>query len=160
MIATSEIEHVAPAFACRPHMLDPSGTVAVWFTDPAGAWLQFIKPARATDALSEWIAGPALAAFVARFPGEQLILVMDFRLMTDRELTARARILQTAPALKDSLARVIVLPSHYATPFHNKTMAAGVRLARAFGVPVELATASATHVLSELGLRANASGHV
>lgn len=160
MIATSEIEQVTPAFGCRPHLLDPTGTLAAWFTDPPGAWLQFIKPGRGTDELSEWIAGPALCALVARFPRDMLILVLDFRLMTDRDLTARARILQTAPALKDSLARVVVLPSHYATPLHMKTMAAGVRLARAFGLPIELETAPATQVLSGLGLRASTSGNI
>lgn len=154
MIATSEIEQVTPIFASRPHLLDPSGTMALWFTDPPGAWLQFIRPGRGTDELSEWMAGPALRALVARFPRETLTLVLDFRLMTDRDLAARARILQTAPALRDSLARLIVLPSFYATPLHMKATAAGVRLARAFGLPVELETSPAAQVLSDLGLRA------
>lgn len=153
VIATLELHTVAPPFSGMPHLLDPSGTLAGWFTEPPGVWLQFTKPARGTDELTEWLAGPALAALLARFPGEQLTLVLDFRLMTDRDLSARARLLQTAPALKDALAKVVILPSLSATPIHVKTMAAGIRLARSFGIPVELQT-SATQVISQLGLRA------
>jgi hypothetical protein len=153
VFVTVETKAVAPAFAAAPHLLDPSGTLAAWFTQPPGIWVQFIRAARGTDELTEWLAGPALNALIGRFRGEALTLVLDFRLMTDRDLSARARLLQTAPALKDVLAKVVILPSLSATPLHVKTMAAGIRLARSFGVPVELQT-SATQTLAQLGLRA------
>lgn len=156
MITTSTTQRVPPAFARAPHLLDPSGSLGAWFTDPPGAWLQFLKPARGTDELTEWLAGPALSALVAHFPGQMLTLVLDFRLMTDRDLSARARLLQTAPALKDRLTKVAIIPSLSATPIHVKTMAAGIRLARSFGIPVDLHQ-SAVQVRHALGLSATGS---
>ena len=152
VITTSEPQQVPAVFTRPPHLLDPSGTVAAWFTEPPGAWFQFVKPARGTDELSEWLTGPAFQGVVTQFPGQTLKLVLDFRLMTDRDLSARARILQTAPALKDLIAELVIIPSLSATPIHLKTMTAGVRLARSFGIPIDLHT-SAPHVLSRLGLR-------
>jgi hypothetical protein len=155
VITTSEIQQVPPAFNRAPHLSDPSGTLVAWFTDPPGAWLQFVRPARGTDELSEWFVGPALEAAVTRFSGQPLVLVCDFRLMTDRELSARARLLQTAPALRELLARVVLIPSLSATPIHLKTMSAGGALLRSFGIPVEIQT-SVPYVLGQLGLRADA----
>lgn len=152
MITASITQQVPPAFAQPPHLLDPRGNVAAWFTEPPGAWVQFVNPARGTDELTEWLAGPALSALVARFPGQMLALVLDFRLMTDRDLSARARLLQSAPALKDRLTTVAILPSLTATPLHMKTMAAGVRLARSFGISIEMQH-SAHQVQHSLGLR-------
>lgn len=154
MITTSAPTQVPAVFAHAPHLLDPSGCVGAWFTEPAGAWFQFVRASRGTDELSEWLGGPALEAVVGRFPNQKLILVLDFRLMTDRDLSARARLLQTAPAMKDLVAEAVIIPSLSATPMHLKTMSAGVRLARSFGIPVDLQT-SPNQVLSQLGLRSS-----
>jgi hypothetical protein len=151
VITTTEVQQVPPVFSRAPDLSDPSGTLAVWFTEPPGAWLQFVKPARGTDELSEWLVGPALEAGIARFPGQALILVCDFRLMRDRELSARARLLQTAPALKELLGKVVLIPSLSATPIHLKTMGAGAALLRSFGIQVELQT-SVPYVMSQFGL--------
>jgi hypothetical protein len=154
VITTSEAQPVLHAFSRAPHLSDPSGCIVAWFTDPPGAWFQFVKPARGTDELSEWFVGPALEAAIARFPRQALTLVCDFRLMRDRDLSARARLLQTAPALRDLLGKVVLLPSLSATPLQLTTMKAGALLLRSFGIPVELQT-SVPHVLSQLGLRAS-----
>jgi hypothetical protein len=152
VITASATQHVPAAFGRAPHLLDPSGSVAAWFTEPPGVWLQFVKATRGTDELTEWLAGPALSALLTHFPGQMLTVVLDFRLMTDRDLSARARLLQTAPALKDRVTKVVIIPSLSATPIHVKTMAAGVRLARSFGLPIDLQQ-SATQVQHLHGLR-------
>jgi hypothetical protein len=153
-IETSIAHQVSHVFARAPHLWDPSGTVAAWFTEPPGAWIQFVTPARCTDDLSEWLAGPALEALVQRFPGQMLTVVCDYRLMSDRDLSARARMLQTAPGLQRLLTKVVMLPSLTASATQRETLTAGARLLRSFGIPVEIET-SAPLVLHQLGLRAS-----
>ena len=50
-----------------PHLVDPSGVVGIWFTEPAGAVIQFLQPARGTVALARFLADTAYVELRRRF---------------------------------------------------------------------------------------------
>ena len=84
-------------FPTTPDVSDPSGLIAAYWTDPPGVVLRFVRPARGTAKLSEWLVGPAFELFTQRFPGEtQLRIVLDMSQMTGRSATARAVLMQSA----------------------------------------------------------------
>jgi hypothetical protein len=136
------------AFAQTPHIT--CGDVAVgWFTLPAGAVLQWVQPIRATRAHAEWLVGPAAAKLEQRYPGHRgLTIVLDFELMTGRTAAARSLLLAKARELSGRIARCFVVLPRQASPAHLHGIRAGIALARAFGVPVEIAASAARAIVS------------
>src|SRR5262245_61337066 len=103
MTSSLDISHPA-AFAVPPHVVDDSGLIAAWFTDPPGVVLQLTRPARGTTALAEWMVGPGYAQVLRRFPdARDLRVVMDMRQMTGRAATARALLIEHAKLISPRL---------------------------------------------------------
>lgn len=145
------------AFAVPPHVVDDSGLVAVWFTDPPGVVLQLTQPARGTTAIAEWIVGPAYGQIVSRFPdARDLRVVLDMRQMTGRAATARALLIEHAKLIAPRLGTVIILPSIHLGSLYIKVVEATAVMLRAFGIRIQLES-NLERALAKLELRVDAS---
>jgi hypothetical protein len=136
------------AFAQPPHLR--YGDVAVaWLTLPAGAVVQWVQPMRATVAHAEWLVGPVAEKLDQRYPRHRaLTIVLDLEQMTGRSAACRTLVLAKARELSGRVVRCfIVLPRH-ASPAHLHGVRAGIALARAFGIPVEVAESAARAIAS------------
>jgi hypothetical protein len=130
---------LSPAFTVPPHVIDESGAVAAWFTEPPGVVLQFIRPARGTTELAKWVVGPAYNQLVRRFPdGYELRIVLDMRQMTGRAATARAVLIDHGKLVSQRLGRVIILPSVHMGAVYLKVVETTALMLRAFGVRIEI----------------------
>jgi hypothetical protein len=122
-----------------PHLEDPSGSVAVWYTDPPGVVMQFVQAARGDLTLVRWLVGPARERLLERFPGSSpLVFVMDLGLMTGRDAAVRPILNEAAKALRPRIARSVVVPPENASAIYMASLHASVSLLRVFGVPVEI----------------------
>jgi hypothetical protein len=127
------------AFARRPHVQDPSGTLVAWFTDPAGAVIQLARPSELTIEMTRWLVGTGLDALVQRFPGDvPLTVVLDVRMMTSRQPAVRGLIVDAAKTLRPRLGRAVVIPPQNATRVYLAGLSAAVAVLRVFGVELEL----------------------
>ena len=150
---TEAAQTVAPAFDVLPHLRDPSGVVAVWYTEPPGVVLQMVVPSEGTVELAQWLVGPSRTELERRFSDAvELVLIMDLRLMTGRDPRARSLVIELAKALKPRAQRFIVIPPRAFSPTLRRTMEVTVALLRVFGVKIELAQ-SLTFVLASTGLK-------
>lgn len=129
------------AFATPPHLLDPSRSVAIWFTNPPGAVAQFARRASGSVVLAEWGAGPALERFLERFPGDgPIVFVLDLGLMVGRDPVARPIITAAVRSLKSRIARAVLVPPEEASAAYLASLQASISLLRVFGVPVSIET--------------------
>jgi hypothetical protein len=111
----------------------------VWFTDPPGVVLQFMRPARGTTELARWVVGPGYNQLVRRFPDcYELRVVLDMRQMTGRAATARAVMIDHAKLVSQRLGRVIILPSVHMGAFYLTLVETTALMLRAFGVRIEI----------------------
>lgn len=149
----------ASGFDAPPHVTDPSGTIAVWWTDPPGIVLQLTRPARGTTAMAEWMVGPGVDLLVRRFPEcFDMRIVLDLRQMTGRSATARSLLMQAAKALSERVAHVVVLPSPHMGPAYSKVIEGTAGLLRLLGMRVDIEHAL-DRVLERHGVRVvNSSG--
>jgi hypothetical protein len=124
-------------FATPPDLIDPSGLMAAWWTDPPGVLLQLTRQARGTTAMAEWLSGPFFDAFVRRFPEiHDLHVILDMRRMTGRSAIARALLMRHAKAVGKRLGQVVILPSVHMGPAYVKMLEATALLLAAAGVSV------------------------
>ena len=129
------------AFATAPHLVDPSGAVAIWLTDPPGAVMQFTREAEGTVPLAKWIVGPALEHLLRRFTAPmKLVIVMDLGLMTGRDAAVRPILTETAKNLRPRIERSLIVPPVKTSAIYLASLHAAVSLLRVFGVPVETQT--------------------
>jgi hypothetical protein len=128
-----------PVFATAPHVVDPSGVIAAWFTDPPGVLMQFARPSRGTTEMAEWLVGPGFDLLMARFPGaRELRIVLDMRSMTGRSATARSLLLQRAKTVHDHVAHVVILPSQLLGPAYVKIVEGTALMLRLAGLRVDV----------------------
>jgi len=129
----------APCFVVSPHLIDPSGAIAVWWTDPPGAVMQLGEPTRGTTEMAEWLVGPAIDRLLQRFPGTgELRVILDMRQMTGRSATARALLMQCGKTVSRRLGQVVIVPSMLLGPTYIKIVEAAVLLVRMSGLRVEI----------------------
>ena len=129
----------SPAFAVPPHLLDDSGAIAVWFTDPPGAVLQFTRPERGTTELAKWLCGDGYEQLLRRFPdGEKLRFVLDMRQMTGRAATARSVLIEHGKLVAQRVGPVIILPSMHLGPFYVTVVEGTALMLRAFGLRIDV----------------------
>lgn len=127
------------AFAVPPHLEDPSGAIAVWFTDPPGAVMQFQRPVYGTVGMAEWLVGPALRKMLERFPGDtKLHLVMDLTQMSGRDPKVRPVLVETTKLYAKRIQSSTIVPPQNASAVYLAALKASVALLRVFGVPIEL----------------------
>jgi hypothetical protein len=122
-----------------PHATDPSGSVALRFTDPPGVLLQLVRPARGTTEMAEWLAGPGLSLLFDRFPQVgNLRVIMDMRLMTGRSASARSLIIQAGVRCVGRVGHAIVIPSQQLGETYLGVVEAGAALVRLAGLRVDI----------------------
>jgi hypothetical protein len=122
-------------FTTPPDVVDPTGSIAVWWTDPPGVLLQLTRPARGTTAMAEWLIGPLFDALVRRFPeARELRVILDMRHMTGRSAIARALMLRHAKAIARRLGQVVIVPSTHLGPAYIKLLEATALLLSVAGV--------------------------
>ena len=128
-----------PAFAVPPHIVDESGAIVGWFTEPAGVVLQLTRPTRGTTELAKWLVGPGYTQLIRRFPDtSDLYVVLDMRQMTGRAATARALMIEHAKLIAKQLGTVVVLPSVHLGALYVKVIEATALMLRPFGVRIEI----------------------
>jgi hypothetical protein len=125
--------------AAPPHLIDPSGSIAMYWTEPPGAVLQLQRSTRGTTAMAEWIVETGLDRLLARYPEEtDLVVVLDMRQMLGRSATARALLLQASEKAAGRIARVVLLPSTHMGPAYIKVIEATALLLRLTGYEVHV----------------------
>jgi hypothetical protein len=145
-------------FAVAPHVTDPSGLVAAWWTDPPGVLVQLTGPARGTTEMAEWLIGPAFDQVVRRFPdASDLRVILDMRQMTGRSATARSLLLQRGKTLIGRVTHVVLVPSTLLGPAYIKVVEAAALLLRGAGLRVDV-EASLERVIARHGVRAATVG--
>jgi hypothetical protein len=153
-----ESQHVAVTslqprgvFAEEPHEVDPSGCVGSWYTNPPGALVSFIRPAKGSLEVTEWLIGPAREALERRFPAGPLVLIMDLGLMTGRDPAVRAKLIESGRQLKSRIVKTVVVPPVDASAIYIASVRTAMALAAVVGVHVEISRTLAP-VISKLGL--------
>jgi hypothetical protein len=128
-----------PAFALPPDIVDPSGTIVAWWTDPPGVVMQLNRPTRGTATMAEWMVGPGFEQLVARFPGlTDLRVVLDMRQMTGRSALARSTLMQPAKLFAARVGHVVLIPSIHMGPAYIKVVEAAAILLRLVGMRVDI----------------------
>lgn len=126
-------------FTRTPDLCDPSGLIAGYWTDPAGVVLRFVRPARGTTKLAEWLVGPAVDIIMERFPGEtQLRVVLDMAQMTGRSATARATLMHNAVRFVPCVGQLVLVPSVHMGPTYIKVVEASAAVLRLVGLRVDI----------------------
>src|SRR5690349_14902858 len=109
----------ASNFSGVPHIVDPSGAVAVYWTDPPGALLQLVQASRGPSDMAHWLVDEALDLLFSRFPGvDGLRVIIDMRRMTGRSAMARSVLMNASGAAAARIGHVVLLPSmHMGAPY-------------------------------------------
>ncbi len=137
--APDETALTQPAFATPPHLTDDSETIAVWFTEPAGAVVQMTRASWGTADVAHWLVGPAWDQLLQRFPREgRFLLVLDLRAMLGRDREARSIVIEKAKAVQPRIERAVYLPPTNATPLYLNSIRVSAALLRVFGVQVDI----------------------
>ena len=125
--------------ADAPHATDPSGTIALRFTDPPGALLQFVRPARGTTEMAEWLTETGLTLLFARFPHvRDLRVILDMRQMTGRSANARAVLIQAGMRCVGRVGHVVLVPSQLLGEAYLRVVEAGAALVRSTGLCIDI----------------------
>ncbi|HEX2675580.1 MAG TPA: hypothetical protein VHM19_03050 [Polyangiales bacterium] len=143
-----------PFFPEPPHARDPSGKIAVWYTEPAGVVLQLLESCEGTLEMAQWIAGPNAAETRRRFPAEngELIVVFDMRALTGRDPAARATVIEMGKTMRSRVKRIVLLPPRTFSPTLRRTMEVTLALLKVFGLNIDVAQGPG-YVLAETRLR-------
>lgn len=105
---------MAGAFVDPPHAIAPDETLAVWFTRPAGLFVETRAGKKVTLAAAEWLATTVWRELERRFPNERVHFMQDFGPASGYESAARARMNRFAADVgRSRVARVsFVIPEH------------------------------------------------
>lgn len=151
---------VEPPFAVEPHLWGPDACMAEWLCDPPGVVIQFVKPARGSLALAEWLVGPAFEHLSSHHPAEQRFMaVLDLALMNGRSAAARMLLIRQALGIGRRFSHFFVVPPLVYPPMYLRAFRETVALARSLGVNVLVASSSRA-VVEEYALRPLVVGEV
>src|SRR5688500_6377070 len=130
----------ASDFSGVPHIVDPSGAIAIHWTEPPGALVQVVQATRGTSEMAQWLVTEALEMLLARFPGiDDLRLIIDMRRMTGRSAMARSILMNASGGIvAERVGHVILLPSVHMGPAYVKVIEATVVALRLIGYRVEV----------------------
>lgn len=129
----------ASNFSGVPHIVDPTGSVAVYWTDPPGALVQLVQATRGTSEMAHWLVGEALELLFNRFPGvDGLRIVIDMRRMTGRSAMARSVLMNAAGAAAGRIGQVVLLPSVHMGPAYLTVIEATAVALRLVGYRVDV----------------------
>jgi hypothetical protein len=130
----------ASEFSGVPHIVDPSGAIAIYWTDPPGALLQVVQDTRGTSEMAHWLATEGLELLLSRFPGvDSLRLVIDMRRMTGRSAMARSILMNASGGqAAERIAHVVLLPSVHMGPAYITVIEAAAVALRLIGYRVDI----------------------
>lgn len=130
----------ASAFSGVPHIVDPSGAIAVYWTDPPGALVQVVQATRGTSEMAHWLVTEGLDLLLSRFPGvDNLQLVIDMRRMTGRSAMARSILMgASGGTAAERIGHVVLLPSVHMGPAYVKVIEATAVALRLIGYRVDV----------------------
>lgn len=99
------------AFRAPPHLIDPSGDVAVWITEPAGMLVQLMHETAATVEMARFISQEAFSRLVGVLgPDERAYFIYDMALMVKYDSEARMILTQWGVAVRDRIEHIVVRP--------------------------------------------------
>lgn len=125
--------------AAPPYLVDPSGSLGLYWTDPPGVLVRFIRPARGTTEIAEWLTGVGLDLLAARFPVDhELRLILDMRQMVGRSATARSLLMRASATSRSRIKHVVLLPSVHLGPTYASVIEASAIVLRALGYRVHV----------------------
>ena len=152
------MQHVPPAFSVPPHIrYGREDELHIWFTDPPGAIVQMSKPQRGTVDQARWLVGPGMALLKQRFPeAKQIVIVLDYRNMTSRDLAARTVLIESASETAKYFSGVFIVPPLQTSKVYRVTLEAAAVLVSALGTRIAIVD-SLTSVLVEQGLQVSAA---
>lgn len=140
---TTHASDALAAFRTAPHLLDPSRTLAVWFTDPPGIFVQFARRAPCTVPLAQWMAGPLCTSVAKKYPGEgPLVFVLDLTHMQGRDPASRQMIVDAGRTFASRLRRTVIVPPADASRVYIASLSAAASLARLVGLTVSVESLS------------------
>ena len=140
-------------FSSRPDVLDPTGEIAAWYTDPPGAIVQLARPIHLSFERVKWLLGPGHRMLEERFPdAHAFITVLDLRRMTSRDVAARALMQDRCLSRRARFRHSYVLLPESAGPVYRMSVQTGVTLLRVMGFPVDV-TATLEDAIRKGGLR-------
>ncbi|AUX24959.1 hypothetical protein SOCEGT47_055000 [Sorangium cellulosum] len=127
------------AFQRQPHLVDGSGSVGVWLTQPAGMLVQLLRETVTTGDIARFISHDAYQRLVGVMrPDERAFFLYDMALMVRYETEARVILTQWGLNVRDRIEHIVIRPP----PEMNKlgrmgiqTIAAAMSLAR---VPIDI----------------------
>jgi hypothetical protein len=129
----------ASDFSGVPHLVDPTGAIAVYWTDPPGALVQLVQSTRGTSEMAHWLATEALDLLFGRFPGvDGLRIVLDMRRMTGRSAMARSVLMNASGAAVGRVGQVVLLPSVHMGPAYLNVIEASAVALRLIGYRVDV----------------------
>jgi len=131
------LEHVQLAFSDPPH-LRYEDSLYVWFTHPAGAVVQLIRPERITIPLTHWLVKTVSAELQRRFPQHSLTVVLDYSLMLGRTSASRSLLMGKVRDPHSRLTRVYVVLPPVMSPALSRSVEASFRVAAEAGVEARL----------------------
>jgi hypothetical protein len=129
----------ASDFSGVPHIVDPTGAVAVYWTDPPGALVQLVQSTRGTSEMAHWLVNDAMDLLFSRFPGvDGLRIVIDMRRMTGRSAMARSMLMNAGGTAAGRIGHVVMLPSLHMGPAYLKVIEATAVALRLIGYRVDV----------------------
>jgi hypothetical protein len=120
-----------------PHLTDASRTLGVWFTEPPGMVVRFLRRATFTQPLAHWLAGPACDGLRDRFAAEEsFAFVLDLSHMDGRDPAVRPIILDGVRPWAARAQRAVVVPPETAGRVYLASVRGAASLARLMGLTV------------------------
>ncbi|WP_437973679.1 hypothetical protein WMF11_33740 [Sorangium sp. So ce295] len=99
------------AFRRQPHLLDDTGSIGVWITQPAGMVVQLLRETVATGEAARFISVDAYQKLVGVMrPGERAFFIYDMGLMVRYESEARVILTQWGLNVRDKIEHIVVRP--------------------------------------------------
>lgn len=141
------------AFSAKPHFLDSTGTMAVWFTEPQGVVLQFVEDGWGNAANVRWLADEPLAELKRRLGDEPLVVVVDLSRMLGRDRSGRAAFIELSKSFAGRVKACYVVPPMSATPMYLATLKTTASILKVFGLHFEFAE-TASDAIAALGMQA------
>jgi hypothetical protein len=128
----------ASVFSGVPHIVDPSGAIGVYWTDPPGAILQVVQATRGTSEMAQWLVTDGLDLLLSRFPGvDNLRLIIDMRSMTGRSAMARSILMNASGGqAAERVGQIVLLPSVHMGAAYIAVIEATVTALRLIGYRV------------------------
>jgi hypothetical protein len=142
MSESSTKAHAQPeafSFGVIPHLVDPSGVLGVYWLEPPGVLVRFVRAERGTTEMAQWMTSTGIEQVRQRFPGMRgLSVVLDMRNMIGRSATARSVLMQAGTSAAGHFGHVVILPSVHMGSAYTAVIEASAVALRLLGYRVDV----------------------